>query len=337
MSGSIELASVENYRFNRDDLAPANRLPGISAFMRIKNGADFLEHTIRSHMPHFDEIVAVYNQCTDTTPDILARLAAEFGPERMRVFHYLPKVFPPGSEGHAHEPADGPHSFVNMSNFALTRTRYRIVMKLDDDHLAIDQRLGAIAGSIRHGGYRLDQAICLSGLNVARNESDGGCGVPLVEPFSGNGDTAFFTVSSRTRFIRRARFEAFDYAGNRRVFGDFAYWHMKYLKNALGFGNRDIADGNPRFARKRDALLADRRLLSVAELRSRTPAWVSLTKFLPLPEKAKLKSDRWLRLLNNPPDQAGLAAAGRLRAVSDGAGPALTAPAVTTEASSPTQ
>src|SRR5690606_30433863 len=113
------------------------RKPGISAFMRIRNGADFLEATIRSHISHFDEIVAVHNRCTDETPDILARLAREFGP-KLKVHHYLPEVFPPGSRGHRNEPPDSSHSLVNYYNYALAKTQYTYATKLDDDHLAIE-------------------------------------------------------------------------------------------------------------------------------------------------------------------------------------------------------
>src|SRR5690606_26502790 len=93
------VTAVDGYRFTPADLQVGERRPGISAFMRIRDGAFSLEAAIRSHIGHYDEIVAVYNRCTDATPDILARLAREFGP-KLQVWHYLPRVFPPGSEGH---------------------------------------------------------------------------------------------------------------------------------------------------------------------------------------------------------------------------------------------
>ena len=73
-------SSISGYSFTPSDLAVGRRLPGVSAFMRIRNGADFLEATIRSHVAFFDEIVAVYNASTDGTGDILARLAAQSAP-----------------------------------------------------------------------------------------------------------------------------------------------------------------------------------------------------------------------------------------------------------------
>ena len=300
MSNSTDAESAASYRFHPDDLNPGARLPGIGAFMRVKNGADFLEATIRSHLPCVDEIVVVHNQCTDATPAILARLAAEFG-DRLRVFHYLPKVFPPGSEGHAREPADSPASFVNQSNFALTRTRYRVAVKLDDDHLAMAGRLAALTGRIRQAGYKLPEVLCFSGINLAGDEA-GRTGVRAREPFAGAGDHFFFEVTPATRFIHHPRFEDFHH-GRRRVFADFTYWHLKYLKPGFGFANRDIDAGNERFQRKRAAFLADRRVITLADVRDMAPAWIDVAAMLPLPEKARLKVDRWRKFLGDPPGE----------------------------------
>ena len=307
MSVSIEPLLVETYRFRSEDLRPATRLPGISAFMRVKNGAAFLEATIRSHMAHLDEIVAVYNQCTDATPEILARLSGEFG-DRLRVFHYKPKVFAPGSDGHAREPPDSPASFVNQSNFALAQTRFRVAVKLDDDHLAMGGRLAALTARIRAADYRLDRVLCFSGINLARDES-GKTEILAHEPFSGNGDIGFFEVTPCTRFIHHLRFEDFDHAGKRREFCDFTYWHMKYLKSGFGFSNRDIGQSNARFLRKYNRFIANRRMATITELVRQAPAGLGFLAALPLPDKAKLKIDRWRRLQQAPPNAADLDAA----------------------------
>jgi hypothetical protein len=61
----MAVSKVEGYRFTPEAPAPDARRPG---FMRVRDGADFVEATIRSHIAHFDEIVVVYNQCRDATP-----------------------------------------------------------------------------------------------------------------------------------------------------------------------------------------------------------------------------------------------------------------------------
>jgi hypothetical protein len=289
------IVSVADYRFDPASLAPYARVPGISAFMRVKNGADFIETTIRSHLPHLDEIVVVMNQCSDDTPAILMRLQEEFGSEHLRLFHYLPKVFAPGSEGHAREPAASPHSFVTMSNFALAQTRCRIAVKLDDDHLAMGERLGRLTRTLRQTP-RLDNIVCFSGINLARDPA-GRLGILARDPLAGGGDHFFFEVTPRTHFIHDPRFEDFAHDRPRR-FADFTYWHLKYLKEGHGFANRDIELGdNPRFTRKRAAFLADRRVTTLAAVAAGSPWWLPLALALPLPEKARLKADRWRQLV----------------------------------------
>jgi hypothetical protein len=291
-----ELETIATYSFRPGDLRLDARRTGISAFMRIRNGAEFLESTIRSHIESVDEVVAVYNQCTDATPEIMARLEAEYGPEKLRLIHYTHRVFPPGSLEHAAEPAESPHSFVNMSNLALSRTRYRVAMKLDDDHLAIRPRVRAVARRIRAADCRLDEILCFSGINLARDEA-GQVGVLASDPLVGAGDHFFFEVTPDTHFIHDRRFEDFSHGSKQRIFADITYSHLKYLKVDFGFGNREIDKGqNPRFARKRDRFLVDRRVVSLLEVSQLAPRFLSVRAALPLLEKSRINVERWRRL-----------------------------------------
>jgi hypothetical protein len=242
--------TVETFRFTPDMLAPGNRVPGVSAFMRIKNGADFLEATIRSHAAFYDDIVAVYNQCTDATPDILARLQGELGP-KLRVFHYLPRVHPAGSAGHAGTPGDAPTSLVTYSNFALAQTRHQWVVKLDDDHLAIPDAVRAMVGRIRAGQADARVMHCFSGLNLVRNPA-GEFRVPVGTPVSGKGDIGYFRVTEGTRFTADRRFERFSRGGITRRFAGWFYWHLKFLKGGGGFNNYELeANPDSRYVRLR--------------------------------------------------------------------------------------
>lgn len=251
------VASVEHYRFTPDLLKVPGRKPGISAFMRIRNGADFLETTIRSHAPMFDEIVAVYNQCTDATPEILARLAAELGPDKLKVFHYLDRVFPPGSDGHIKTDPASPQSIVTYSNFALAQTTRQVAVKLDDDHLAMPDDIARVTATIR-AGLAPHRMLSFSGINLVRDRA-GRLAIPAHDPISGSGDIGFFTVTPETVFTFDNRFERAPRQGLTREFCGFLYWHLKYLKTGLGFANYEL-DSNPksRFAAKKAAMAADR-------------------------------------------------------------------------------
>ena len=267
------------------------RPEGISAFLRVKNGAEYLEPAIRSHIRHFDEIVVVFNGCTDITPDILARLTDEFG-ERLRVFEYVPEVYPPGSPNHVNVSPDSPHSLVHYSNFALVQTRYSTVTKLDDDHIALDEPLGEVCREIREHGCRLRDIYCFSGVNLARRP-DGSLGVPMADPISGSGDIGFFSPSQATRFRHDARFERFDRGGLSLRFAGFLYWHMKYLKRDMGFANYDLAKyPKSRFHRKK-LKFETSRVLSLLEYRKRIGSRRGkLTWAAPFSAKRRLKVER---------------------------------------------
>ena len=268
-------AAVSDYRFRRSDLCVTDRQPGVSALMRIRNGADFLEMTIRSHIEYFDEIVAVHNQCTDESPAILARLQAEFGVEKLRVIHYTDPVYPPGSDGHIRTDPSSPNSLVNYYNFALAATRYQYATKLDDDHLAVADATKVVADAIRNGN--LDPAVmhCFSGLNLFRRPN-GALGILASDPISGGGDIGFFRVTDQTYFTHDRRFERFQRGGARRRFVGFLYWHLKYMKDDMGFGNYDL-ELNPtsRYAKRKAAL--ERSAPTALELdqlaTARKPTW----------------------------------------------------------------
>lgn len=223
------------------DLAVESRQPGISGFIRTRNGADFIAATIESHLDFFDEIVVVHNQCSDDTPVILRRLVQRHGP-RLRVYHYADRVHPPGSDGHAATPGDSPNSFVNLTNVALSLTRHRIVTKIDDDHLAIPEALAALTHRLRaEGSGRWLE--CFSGLNLMRG-SDGRLGVNSRVVFSGVGDVGFFEVTPSRFYAHDRRFEVFRMAGLTRRFAGIVYWHLKYLKAGNGFSNYELSS-NP--------------------------------------------------------------------------------------------
>jgi hypothetical protein len=252
-----QASEVTGYRFCRSDLRIADRAAGISAFMRIKNGADFLELTIRSHLPYFDEIVAVYNQCTDATPEILSRLQAEFGSDRIRVIHYADRVFPPGSDDHSRTPADSPNSLVNYYNFALAATRYTHVTKLDDDHLAIPSALKKVTDHIRDNSSPPHAMMCFSGLNLFP-DSHGRVSLCRRDPISGGGDIGFFCVTEDTYFTRDRRFEKFHRGNMPRRFAGYLYWHLKYLKPEMGFANYELHRyQSSRYAHRKQRLETD--------------------------------------------------------------------------------
>ena len=295
--------TVSGYSFRPADLKAGGRRPGIGAFMRIRNGADFLERTILSHIGFFDEIVAVYNQCTDATPDILARLQQAHG-AKLRVFHYADRVFPPGSEGHAATPPDSPASMVAYSNFALAMTTTRTVTKLDDDHLAIGDAVAPVVAKLRAKGGAGDDMLSFSGINLIA-DGRGGLAIPRQDPLSGSGDIGFFDVTDRTVFTHDRRFERVPRPAGGRRFSGFLYWHLKYLKTGLGFANYDLAENkDSRFARRKERLETQRAVLSLAELRRAIHPGLGMQAQALLGEKKRIALDRARALATAFPDDS---------------------------------
>jgi hypothetical protein len=229
---------MQQFQFHPLQLAKPRKF-GISAVMRIKNGGEFLDATIRSHLPYFDEIVACYNNCTDNTETILRQLVLEF-PDKIRIFHYEPVVHPILSTEHRRTDTFSIHSMANYYNFALAQCRYQIAVKLDDDHLAIAANMQAAVALVRQE-YRLGQRSLLrfSGLNLA-----GSIAQPLVYrtcPLVGTGDIMFFPIDPQIYFVQARKFETLQFGSlknklPKRYLG-MLYCHLKHLKADYGFGN----------------------------------------------------------------------------------------------------
>ena len=229
---------MQDFLFKPQQLS-SPRLPGISAVMRIKNGAEFLEATIRSHLAYFDEIVACYNDCIDQTAQILAQLAAEF-PDKIRVFHYEPQVYPILSTAHACTDTFSLHSMANYYNFALAQCRYQVAVKLDDDHLAIAANMSRAVAKVRAAIAAGQMALFrFSGLNLA-----GDLATPQVYrncPLVGTGDIMFFSIHPEIFFVQAEKFETLQFGRQKALlpkrYLGVLYCHLKHLKADYGFAN----------------------------------------------------------------------------------------------------
>ena len=106
-----------DFQFNHADLTRPRPF-GISAYMRLKNEAEFVRVAIESHLPFYDEIICVHNDCTDNTESILLDLQQQH-PGKIKVYEYLPKVHRYCTPEHAAMVGrdDDVHSFANYSNW----------------------------------------------------------------------------------------------------------------------------------------------------------------------------------------------------------------------------
>ena len=126
---------------------------GISGILRCRNNDDFLEECIDSVISELDELVVVYNECTDRSVEILEQKQQQY-PEKVKLYEYLPHVLPLelDKESFAYAqtlPNDSEELMAGYSNFALSKASYRYIMKVDADQIYFTERLKRICDAYR--------------------------------------------------------------------------------------------------------------------------------------------------------------------------------------------
>jgi glycosyltransferase involved in cell wall biosynthesis len=201
--------------------------------MRVRDEEQFLALAIESHLPLLDELVIVYNACTDRTPEIAEEYARRY-PDKVKAIHYEPEAYSYGTDEFVTLPPESPHSLVNYYNFTLCHTTRRFAMKVDGDHVIIPGRLDPLVSIIRrpwrHPLYHLPKfrsILGFSGINIW--DKDGRFFVNTKEPF-----TEFhgvFPVSAKTWFKHDPRWEYLECRHLRhRQTCRFSFYHLKFVK-----------------------------------------------------------------------------------------------------------
>lgn len=114
-----------------------NLKEGLAGIMRLKNEAQFVADCIDSCIDALDELVIVYNDCTDNTPDIVEEKRKQY-PDKIKVYPYEYHLLSYNLTKDEFEyamrlPEDSPQLFCNQSNFALSKVHYKYAMLIDPD------------------------------------------------------------------------------------------------------------------------------------------------------------------------------------------------------------
>jgi hypothetical protein len=228
---------VDEYKTDIKNIC-GTREPGISGFMRIRNEAEYLPQSIESHLPYLDELVIVYNRCTDGSDKIIRDYAEKHN--KVKAFHYEPDVYPMGSKEYHELAAVSIHSFINYSNYALAKTTKKIVVKIDGDDIAIPNKIKFITENIRSGKLETGQYWLFVGINLWRHENK--IYIPKKNPFPGL-DHGFIYMDESVHYEKGNECEFMT--GNYRTFHvGYMYYHAKGLKKGRGKDNYDL-DKNP--------------------------------------------------------------------------------------------
>ena len=214
---------LENPIIEFNDNIP--RKDGISAFMRIKNGEDYLKESILSIINQVDEIICVFNDSTDNTENILVELENLY-PEKIKVFKYIPIVYPPNSENYLKTPENSVNSLAYYYNFALSKTTMSHIIKVDDDEIFFPNILRKLKSYNQTYGIR--------GVNLF--DYDNNLYVNKNEEFTGGGDKILCKYSKNCRFQKYINCEKFIQP-NKISKIILSFYHLKRCKKDRGINN----------------------------------------------------------------------------------------------------
>lgn len=118
---------------------------GVTGLMRVKNDRAFIERCVESCIEALDELIIVYNDCTDGSEDEIERVRKVY-PEKIKVYSYLHNVLGAGLTAEEYElakslPDDSPRLLCNYYNFALSKASFKYAMKIDADQIYFTDEL----------------------------------------------------------------------------------------------------------------------------------------------------------------------------------------------------
>lgn len=122
-----------------------NKKYGVSGFMRVKNDAEFVEVSIDSCIKALDELIIIYNDCSDNTPELIEKKRLEY-PDKIKIFEYKYKVYSVNLSKMEYEkalslPDDSPNLLCNYYNYALSKVNYKYALKIDADQIYFTEQL----------------------------------------------------------------------------------------------------------------------------------------------------------------------------------------------------
>lgn len=112
---------------------------GLSGLIRTRNEAKLLGPCIDSCIGALDELVVVYNDCTDNTEEILKEKQKQY-PDKLKIYAYNYNVLSFDLTREEFEltktfPDDSPRLYCNQCNFGLSKMQYKYAVKIDADQI----------------------------------------------------------------------------------------------------------------------------------------------------------------------------------------------------------
>lgn len=122
-----------------------NLLPGVSGMMRVKNDGQFIEACVESCISALDELIIVWNDCTDNSTEVIERMRQRY-PDKIKTYEYKYKVYSTNLTKDEYEyakslPKDSPHLLCNYYNFCLSKVTREYAVKIDADQMYFTDKM----------------------------------------------------------------------------------------------------------------------------------------------------------------------------------------------------
>lgn len=127
---------------------------GVSGLLRVKNDAEFLALCIDSCIDALDELIIVYQECNDDSPQIIEQKGQQY-PDKIRTYFYRPLVLShnlTSEELHYVSALEKTsiHLLSNYYNYTLSKASYRYAVKIDGDQVYFTDKLKMFCDAYRN-------------------------------------------------------------------------------------------------------------------------------------------------------------------------------------------
>lgn len=117
----------------------------VAGILRVKNEGTFIHDCIESCIDALDELIVVYNDCTDNSAEEIEKMARKY-PDKIRVYEYPYQVKAFNLSREEFEeikewPENNPHLFSSYSNFALSKITADYAVMIDADQVYFTSKL----------------------------------------------------------------------------------------------------------------------------------------------------------------------------------------------------
>lgn len=148
-----------------------NLRPGVSGMMRVKNDGQFIEACVESCIDALDELIIVWNDCTDNSAEVIERMRQRY-PEKIKTYEYKYKVYSTNLTKEEYEyakslPEDSPHLLCNYYNFCLSKVTYQYAVKIDADQIYFTEKMNTWCDFLRFKKHKSLNVFVIIGFIIA--------------------------------------------------------------------------------------------------------------------------------------------------------------------------